>query len=134
MKSKRLQYKYRDNASKLHKAVGNRLHNVKGLWSQYKIYQEYPVNKINKKWSSGRHKFDWVILDLKLVIECHGEQHFKPVAFDGDEFAAKQRFILTVETDRLKKQAAEEIGFSYVTITDKNIKQFDEILTEVLGR
>ena len=67
--------KYRKNASELHRAIGNILLSKEGPFSLYKIHQEYPVHKINPNFKSKRHKFDWVILDLSVVIEGHGQQH-----------------------------------------------------------
>lgn len=115
MKNRRLQFAYRRSASALHKIVGNCLRD--GAFSNFKVYQEYPVNKVNPDFSSGREKFDWVILDLGIVIECHGKQHYEPVTFGGiTKEEAKKRLQLQKEKDELKKQAALDAGFNYVVI------------------
>ena len=119
-KQSRLKKEYRKNASKLHKAVGDMLHESP-IFSNYRIYQEYPVNRVSPYFDSGREKFDWVILDLMVVIECHGQQHYKPVRFGGiTEQEAKDKFQAQVMRDLEKKLAAEKAGWIYV------IFKFDE--------
>lgn len=122
MKSRRFQYEYRKSASKLHKAVGEALRSY-SLFSGYRSYQEYPVNKVNPSYESGREHFDWVIPDLHLVIECHGEQHYTPVAFDGDQTAAIDRFNRTQELDDQKKNAAINAGYVYMVVKYDELKQ-----------
>ncbi len=116
---------YRSNASKLHIEVGEMLFSSPYTKS-YRIYQEYPVKKICPKFKSGKEKFDWVILDLQLVIECHGEQHYTPICFGGislDE--AKLNFKKQQVRDRLKKEAALSVGWSYMVF------KYDEPITIV---
>jgi len=113
-KSSRFKQSYRKNASKLHKAVGDMLA-ASPLLCNYRIYQEYPVNKISPYFDSGREKFDWVILDLMVVIECHGKQHYEPVRFGGiTEEEATDKYREQVIRDLKKKHAAEKAGFTYV--------------------
>lgn len=112
MKSSRLKPEIRDNASKHHKLVGEIL-KTKEPFKHYKIYQEYPVNKINPEFKSGREKFDWVVLDLKIVIECHGRQHYEFVELFHHDYKG---FIEQQERDFQKKKAVEEVGFTYIEI------------------
>lgn len=126
MKFNRFQIQYRDNASKLHKSIGDIL-KTSNLFSNYKIYQEYPVNKINYLYPNGRHKFDWVILDILLIIEVHGEQHYKPVTFGGiTQEKAYDLFIYQKYKDNIKMQAALEAGFTYIAIPFTDINIVDE--------
>lgn len=126
MKIRRLDYKVRNNASKLHKQIGEILRG-EAPWNGYKVYQEYPVKRVNKDWKDGRAKFDWVILDLKVVIEVHGEQHFKPVTFGGiPQEEAVRDFRKRVLQDKLKKEAAEAAGFKYIMF------RYDEKITSDL--
>ena len=100
------------------------------LFPNYEIRQEYSVNKVNKSFSSGREKFDWVILGLNVVIECHGLQHYTPVCFGGITMTeAKRNFEKRVEVDKLKQDAAEEAGWAYLVV------KYDEqkITPEELG-
>lgn len=124
MKSKRLQYQYRKNASKLHRTVGEILRT--GLLKNYKIYQEYPVNRIDSSFTDGRCKFDWVILDLKVVIEVHGEQHYKCCTFGADPEEAVQNFRNIQKRDELKMEAAIRSGYTYIAIPYWDIKKVSD--------
>ena len=100
MKTSRFKYGYRRSASKLHKKTGDLL---REMFPSMRIYQEYPVNKINSSYNTGRHKFDWVILDLKAVIECHGAQHYQVCTFGGDQDKAIDQFRDIQYRDKKKK-------------------------------
>jgi hypothetical protein len=114
VKDSRRKKAYRKNASKLHKAVGNMLH-ASPIFSNYRIYQEYPVNMVSPYFDSGREKFDWVIMDLMVVIECHGQQHYKPVRFGGmSQEEAEVKFVQQIRRDMAKKDAARKAGWTYV--------------------
>lgn len=114
-KDSRFQYAYRKNASKLHKAVGEVLRNDERL-AHIPSFQEYHVNKVNPDYLSGAHKFDWVIPRLKVVIECHGRQHYEVTAFDGDIDKAVDSFREMKERDQAKKEAALAADWAYIVI------------------
>ena len=118
MSFKRLKTKYRKSASILHRAVGDKL-KKHSLFSGYRIYQEYPI-------PNSPYFIDWFIKDLGVAIECHGEQHLRPVAFDGDKEAAKQRFLEQVIRDREKKSLCLAAGWQMTEIW------FDETITDDL--
>jgi hypothetical protein len=115
MKSNRYNKHYRENASKLHKSVGEILRSNLPF-KLHRIYQEYPVSMVNPSYDRGAHTFDWVDLDLHMVIECHGEQHYKPVAFDGDMVAAESRYLTQKSRDADKAQAAIQMGWAYIEV------------------
>lgn len=125
MKSSRFRYSYRDNASKLHRMVGDFLRGSK-IFGGYEIYQEYPVNRVNPHYDTGRHHFDWVIPALKLVVECHGEQHYKVVNFGYDtEEEARAAFLEGKQRDQAKCRAAMDAGYAYIVIP-YTVKEIDE--------
>lgn len=133
MKNKHLQFKYKRNASRLHRTVGDCLRNS-DLFKHYEILQELPVVKINKNYSESNHRYDWVILTPKIVIECHGAQHFEPVAFDGDNDKACIQFVEIQKRDQAKKLAALEAGYTYVEIPyylEKKIS--DQLIIELIN-
>jgi len=125
MKTRRLQYAYRSTASKLHKAVGDILRS--STFSGYRIFQEYPVNRINPNFSDGRCKFDWVILDLKIVLEVMGEQHFKEICFGGDPEKSVGSLARIKHRDEAKKEAALLAGFIYITVPYWDVKKINEV-------
>ena len=125
MKNTRFQYEYRKSASKLHQTVGNCLRSSI-IFSKQEIYQEYPVNRVNKSYSESSHHFDWVIPKLKIVIECHGKQHYSPVAFDGNYDTAVENFKALKSRDKAKKEAALAAGFSYIEISYTKARKITE--------
>lgn len=112
-----------EQASSGHQFIGKLL--AQPPFLAYRIRQEYPVQLINPSWHSGRHKFDWVILDLKLVIEVHGAQHSQPVRWSND--ISQDEAIAALENrqrvDWQKQRAAEEAGWGYIAIPQTLIDQ-----------
>jgi hypothetical protein len=122
MKTSKLPQELAANASKLHKTVGEILQ-ASPMFKSYEIRQEYPVKKVNPEFSSGREKFDWVILGLKIAIEVHGQQHFIPIRFGGiDMDEAKRRLVAQRDRDEAKKQAALDAGWAHAVV-----KYMDEL-------
>jgi len=121
MKTNRFKKFYRANASSLHQTVGNILQ-TSPLFKDHKIFQEYPVNKVNKDYK-GSHWFDWIILDLKIVIECHGRQHEAPIRFGGiSSEAAQENFVNQKYRDMTKMEAAIKAGWTYIAVWEKEKK------------
>jgi hypothetical protein len=126
MSNSRFQYAYRENASKLHKAVGEILRTGEAF-GEHEAYQEYPVNRVNTDYPEGSHHFDWVIPDLKLVIECHGIQHYKVVDWEGGEAEkAIAAFKALKERDFAKREAAWVADWIYVEVPYSIEKDLDE--------
>ena len=126
MKNRRLQFEYRSNASKLHRAVGDCLRDSE-IFASHKIYQEYPVTKINSFYPGCLEHYDWVILDLHVVIECHGQQHYKPVDFSGSDPAeAELNFKSQQKRDISKEEAAIDAGFIYIVVPYTDVKKISE--------
>ena len=113
-KDSRFEYAYRSNASRLHKTVGDFLRQHRDFCG-HSSFQEYSVNKVNPSFPSGKHKFDWVVPALRLVIECHGRQHYIPTSFGGEE-SAKVAFRDIKLRDEAKKDAALAVGWRYIVV------------------
>lgn len=130
MKQSRFDYEYRSNASKRHKLVGDLLRNSI-YFQNYQAYQEWPVNKVNPSYASGREHFDWVIPSLKFVIEIMGEQHINPVCFGGISLEeATIKFKEQKIRDAQKEQAATEAGWTYLAIWPKDIITAEWVLEQ----
>ena len=126
MSSSRFQYAYRENASKLHKAVGEILRTA-DAFGEYEAYQEYPVNRVNPLYPESSHHFDWVIPDLKVVIECHGVQHYKVVDWEGGEAEkAIVAYKALKERDFAKREAAWAVDWIYVEVPYSVEKKLNE--------
>ena len=107
MSNKHLKVRYRDSASKLHKALGTILKQHPKLRG-FRTCQEYRI-------PHSRYHIDWFILDLSLAIEVHGEQHYKPVRFGGrSEQEARDAFELQQIADIEKKNYCRLNGWRYL--------------------
>ncbi len=112
--------KYAKNASDFHKTIGRLLNKIP-QFNLFNILQEYPSYKLNSSITNKRLKYDWFIKDLKLIIECQGEQHYKPIVFGKEEhvdnnFRALTQLVKQKRYDDLKKRAAIGAGYSYLEI------------------
>lgn len=116
MKTSKLPTQLAKNASKLHKHV---LSLIEEIYPTHIIRQEYNVSRINPDFGSNREKYDIVVFGggIKLVCECHGIQHEKPICFGGITLdQAKKNFIKRQEVDYKKEQAAREAGWIYIVV------------------
>ncbi len=126
MKNSRFKFEYRKSASKLHIAVGEILRNS-DVFGGYNIYQEYPVSKVNPEYTSNSEHFDWVIPDIKLVIECHGKQHYEVTDFSGkSEDCGINSYKAQKARDEAKKQAAIDAGYTYTVVPYTDQKEVTE--------
>jgi len=129
MKQSKIPSKLQKSASALHKAVGEVLTSSK-VFENFEIRQEYRVSAINPSFPSNREKFDWVILGVKVVIECHGKQHTVPARFGGiSQEEAERKLRQTQDRDYEKQKAAEEAGWTYI-IVQYNEEVTEELVTE----
>lgn len=131
MKRSKLPTQLAKNASKLHRHIGDLL--TDSQFANYELRQEYNVSKVNHDYSSNREKFDWAIIGLNVVIEIHGEQHYRPVCFGGmTQDEAERNFRRRQELDEEKKLAAEEACWGYVVVkyTEKDIT-LDELTLRI---
>lgn len=104
------------NASDLHKKV------YELLCSQYehfKIEQEHPI-KVQTEYGTYKTLYiDIYIPQLMLAVECHGEQHFRPVKHFGGLEAFRQQKV----NDALKEKWCKNNLVSLVIV------RFDDKLT-----
>lgn len=124
MKSRRLQFGYRRSASSFHRIIGDLLRQSP-LFKGHRLFQEYPVYLINSNFKSKREKFDWIILDLKTVIEVHGQFHYQPVPWLPPSMA--QQLLEKQQTrDAAKKQAAIDANWCYIAINYQEIPDIND--------
>lgn len=71
-------------------------------------------------------RYDFSVLNqdgtIKCLIECQGEQHYKPV----DEFGGKPQFEIQKKNDKLKRKYAKEHEIELLEIPYKN-KKFEQV-------
>lgn len=68
--------------------------------------QEYRIEPFH-------YRFDFFIPKLKVLIEYHGQQHYKPVAIFGGDAGYKE----TVKRDKAKRALAKDKGFQLITLS-----------------
>lgn len=113
---------YAANASALHKAFGDML--LEAGLGGLAIQQEVAVKDLCPTYDNGRDRFDYYLPSFNLVVELHGEQHFKPVNFGGiSDNAAKNAYVNRVKVDEKKRKAARDAGYVYVSF------RYDEPMT-----
>lgn len=87
-----------------------------------KILTEFNIKYIreyNEK-TLGKQELDFFIPTCKLVIECQGVQHFKPVRFGGrDDKKSYESFLHTIELDSRKKKICDQLGFKIIYYTKR---------------
>lgn len=71
-------------------------------------------------------KYDFAILkedgSVKCLIECQGEQHFKPI----EEFGGEQQFAIQIQNDELKRIYAKNNSIPLLEISYKD-KKYEKI-------
>lgn len=65
--------------------------------------------------------------DIYYIIECQGEQHFKPIKY----FGGVEKFKIQQAHDKLKKEYCDKRGIRYIEILfSMNIKDIYEVLNQ----
>ena len=94
--------------------------------SDVKYAVEYSFSDLYGNRGVNLLRFDFVIFDdsgdIKCLIECQGEQHYRPV----DEFGGKSSYNQQVEDDELKRKYAAKHGIPLLIISYKN-KRFEKV-------
>ena len=79
----------------------------------------------------GLLSYDFYIQDCNLLIEYQGEQHERPVKFNGiTENEAKKCFIRQKEHDKRKREYAKEHNIKLLEIWYWDYDNIEEILNE----
>jgi hypothetical protein len=110
---------YAQNASSYHRKMGELLEqmNFGGLG----IYQEHVVKDICPDHPSPLDRFDFYIPSLNLVIEVHGEQHYKAATFGGiSQQKADFNFAKGSLRDTDKALSAKKTGLIYIAFSYKD--------------
>lgn len=78
----------------------------------------------------GMQSLDFYLTDYNIVIECQGEQHFKPVKY----FGGNNRYIDTINRDLKKKILCENNKLNIFYIYDLEHKKYinnNDIVSEI---
>lgn len=112
-----------ENASKLHSKMQEILCN--GSFKNIDAFQEIPLSElVNTKEILF---LDWYIPSMKLCIELHGIQHYKPMAFGHKpKINTELDFIQSNYRDINKKYLLKENGFLFLEISYKELNKLNE--------
>ena len=117
------QFQSLSNQSNFHEGVRH-IFQTDPFFSHLTCYQEVPVQDLIPEYYSKQHRFDWYIEELNIVLELHGEQHYKPTNFGSMSYEQVQReFADGRRRDQLKQEAALEANFKYVSLSYKEINK-----------
>lgn len=95
--------------------------NTKGETYTRELLEEYGIDfQTQKKFPDlkriDRLSYDFFIPSMDILIECQGEQHYKPVNFMG----GAERFDIQQERDQLKREYAWQNGYYLLEISYKD--------------
>ena len=77
----------------------------------------------------GNLSYDFYLPNHNMLIECQGEQHFKPYKIFGGE----EQFAIQQEHDRRKREYAKDNGYRLLEISYKDYNNIDNILTKAIN-
>lgn len=105
-------------------AIGN----TKGETYTRELLEEYGIEfQPQKKFANLKRikqlSYDFYIPSMDILIECQGEQHYKPVDFMG----GAEMFNIQQERDQLKREYARQNGYYLLEISYKDYRK-DRIL------
>ena len=82
-------------------------------YSSYTVFQEYPVQIRNASGVNHYLMFDFYIKEMGMVIECQGEQHFKP---NSHFFSGKASFQRMKDNDAMKREWCEVNDLMFIEL------------------
>jgi hypothetical protein len=95
------------------------------------IYQEVDVRYVDPEYPYHNHRYDFIIEGLGVIIECHGDQHYKFTNRGNVQYdEAERQYLLGQKRDALKKRAALDKGFCFLEIpySERNSITYARIL------
>lgn len=86
----------------------------------------YQVTKRQLPWI-GNQRPDFYLMKYRIVIECQGEQHYRPVDFSGNGMNWAKKNFLKIQTDdakKLKKCTDNDTPILYIKYDNNDIENF----------
>lgn len=126
------QFKQLPNQSNFHEQVRT-IFAEDPFFKLLQCYQEVPVCDLIPNYKSNMHRYDFYIEELNVVVELHGQQHYKltdrgNIGYDR----AKIEFEKSKERDTSKKNAALSSNIKYVAISYKYYNKLNPKLLKTL--
>ncbi len=115
-----------DGSSKFHEAFRQLMVTE---FKHMNCYQEVNVRVLVEDYLHDNHHFDWWLSELGLVVELHGNQHYRPTAFGNiSKDQAVTNFHQSQFRDYEKREAALSVGLKYIEIPYKYKRQLTKEL------
>ena len=119
MSLKHTQYEQLPNKSQFHENLRTVLCSERPF-SNFACYQEVNVKDLFSEYEYHDHHYDWYIKELKLIIELHGDQHYRPTSFGKETYRDKIiNFNLLKFRDSAKRGIALDHNYMYLEIPYK---------------
>ena len=104
--------------------------NVIAFLKKNNINYEHPKKFDGLKGVGDRSlSYDFYLTDYNKLLECQGEQHFKPIKY----FGGIDKFEIQLEHDKRKRQFAEDHNIEMIEIVYSDRFNIDNVLKEKLG-
>ena len=92
---------------------------LKDFLKEKNIEFEWQIKNDYFEWLN-RQSLDFYLPQYNIVIECQGEQHFKPIK----HFGGVNRFVDTIERDKKKKDLITENNLIIFYMVEKRFKKY----------
>jgi len=99
---------------------------------------EFVTQKMYKDCLSQHNKqfrFDFYVPKDNMIIECDGEQHFKPLKFTSKNYNIEEWFKIIQERDKIKTKYCIDNGIKLIRVSYKEMKGqkvFEKIMDDLL--
>ena len=108
-----------ESASDFHNSIRD-IFCTDSYFKQIQCFQEVPVVYLVNNYDSNQEAVDWYIESYNLVIELHGNQHYKATAFGNMSYSEKQVSFNNIRyRDNKKKTALINANYNYLEIPYK---------------
>lgn len=87
-------------------------------------YQEVPVSDLVEGYPNQLHRVDWYIPNYNVILELHGNQHYKVTNRGGVSYnEAVRMFKQSKSRDIIKRESLIEAGYTFIEIPYKDRKK-----------
>lgn len=108
-----------ESASDFHNSIRD-IFCTDSYFKQIQCFQEVPVVYLVNNYDSNQEAVDWYIESYNLVIELHGNQHYKATGFGNMSYSEKQVSFNNIRyRDNKKKTALINANYNYLEIPYK---------------
>jgi hypothetical protein len=108
------------NSSKFHEKLRQIFIND-SFFNKLSCYQEVQLSSLVPGYASNQHCVDWYIEEFRLIIELHGNQHYKRTSFGNTPYEESVKNFNNIKyRDNLKKTALIDAGYEYIEIPYKD--------------